>query len=98
MLLRKNKMACWCSNWRLNSFMIRLELSMAVAIYIFLTVIGVLLLWVSLGKDKKVSYYASKKRNIWQCSICTYTYVDSMREIISKCPQCGSFNKRGGAS
>lgn len=75
--------------------MIRLELTDAVAVYIFITVIGVLLLWMFFGRDKKIPQYTSEKKYMWQCSICTHAYVDSRREVISKCPQCGSFNKRG---
>lgn len=74
--------------------MIRLELTTAIAIYTFITVIGVLLLWISLGREKKIKQYTSEKKYIWQCTICTHTYVDSLHEVISKCPQCGSFNKR----
>lgn len=75
--------------------MIRLELSAAVAIYTLVTVVCVLLLWISLGREKKTAQYTSEKKNIWQCVICTHTYIDSTHEVISKCPQCGSFNKRG---
>jgi len=75
--------------------MIRLELATAVAIYTFITVIGVLLLWISLGREEKITRYTSEKKHIWQCAICTYTYVDSRHDVISKCPRCGSFNKRG---
>ncbi|MFH0732246.1 MAG: hypothetical protein V2A72_04925 [Candidatus Omnitrophota bacterium] len=74
--------------------MIRLELSTAVAIYTFVTVIGIFLLWIFIGREKKVSQYTSQKKDVWQCSICTFTYVDTKHEVISKCPQCGSFNKK----
>lgn len=74
--------------------MIRLELTTAVAIYTFITVIGVLLLWISVGKEKKAVQYTSSKKYIWQCKVCTHNYVDSQHEVISKCPQCGSFNKK----
>ncbi len=74
--------------------MIRLELTTAVAIYAFITVIGVLLLWVFLGREEKATQYAPEKKYIWQCTICAHTYVDSLHEVISKCPRCGSFNKR----
>jgi reverse gyrase len=74
--------------------MIRLELTTAVAVYTFVTVVCVLLLWVFFGREKKTAQYMSEKKNIWQCAICTYTYVDSKHDVISKCPQCGSFNKR----
>ncbi len=74
--------------------MIRLDLSTAVAIYTFITVIGVLLLWIFFERDKKPTHYVSEKKQIWQCAICTHNYVDSLHEVISKCPQCGSLNKR----
>ncbi len=74
--------------------MIRLDLSTAVAIYTFITVIGALLLWILFSQEDEIKQYNSEKKFIWQCSICTHTYVDSVNTTISKCPQCGSFNKR----
>lgn len=74
--------------------MIRLELTAAIAVYTFITVVGVLLLWVFFGMEKKSKKYTSFKKNIWQCRVCMYNYIDSKHDVISKCPQCGSFNKR----
>lgn len=74
--------------------MIELDISTAVALYLLLTVVTILLLWLFLDRDAKPKQYASEKKSIWQCQVCTFTYVDSQHDVISKCPQCGSLNKR----
>jgi len=74
--------------------MIELDIATAVAIYLFLTVVGLLVLWLVFDRQTKPRQYTSEKRSIWQCEICTFTYVDSQHDIISRCPQCGSYNKR----
>jgi len=74
--------------------MIELDITAAIALYIFLTVVGVLSLWLFLDREPKSKRYTSAKKSIWQCEICTFTYVDSQHEVISKCPHCGSFNER----
>lgn len=74
--------------------MIELDISTAVAIYLFLSVIGLLFLWIFFDREKKPRQYTSDKKAVWQCEVCTFTYVDSQHDVISKCPQCGSYNKR----
>ncbi len=76
--------------------MIELDIATAVALYLCLTVITLLLLWLFLDRETKPRQYASEKKSIWQCEVCTFTYIDNQHDIISKCPQCGSFNKRKG--
>ncbi len=76
--------------------MIELDIATAVALYLSLTVITLLLLELFFDRDTKTKHYASEKKSIWQCEVCTFTYIDSQHDVISKCPQCGSFNKRKG--
>jgi hypothetical protein len=74
--------------------MIELDISTAVAIYLFLSVVGILFVWLFSDRDKKPRQYSSDKKSVWQCEICVFTYIDSQHDIISRCPQCGSYNKR----
>jgi rubrerythrin len=74
--------------------MIELDISTAVALYLLMTVISILLLWLFFDREAKPKQYTSEKKSIWQCEICAFSYVDSQHDVISKCPRCGSFNKR----
>ena len=74
--------------------MIKMEFSLAVAVYLILTVCLSLILWMYFEKKKTLKSIYSEKRFFWQCDICTYVYVDSMHNILSQCPRCGSYNKK----
>ncbi|MBF0215645.1 MAG: hypothetical protein HQL30_01475 [Candidatus Omnitrophica bacterium] len=71
--------------------MIKLDLSTALFVYLFFTVIAVLLLWLVMDLGTKLKTYSSDEKFIWHCNICANTYIDSRHEAISKCPRCGSF-------
>jgi hypothetical protein len=73
--------------------MIKIEFSLAVALYLILTTCLVLLIFVFKNK-KDPKQFSSEKNFLWQCSICTYVYVDSRHVNISQCPRCGSYNKK----
>lgn len=74
--------------------MIKVDISFAVSFYIILWVISLLVFWIIFGKGPKLKHYSRDKRYFWQCSICLANYVDSKDDTISKCPECGSYNKR----
>lgn len=74
--------------------MIKLEFSLAVGLYIFITVCLVLLIWVIIDLRKKTKSTITGKNYFWECSICMHTYLDSINKVISKCPKCESYNKR----
>ena len=74
--------------------MIRIEFSFAIAIHLFFTTCFILFLWIFLEKRKVFEPFSSEKRFFWQCNVCTYVYVDSMHNVISQCPRCGSYNKK----
>jgi len=73
--------------------MIRIDFSLAVALYTFLFVNIILAFWLIArkGKDKDLSL---DERFIWFCSVCTYTYINTKEDTISACPRCGSYNKK----
>lgn len=78
--------------------MIRLDISAALFFYLFFNVIVVLLLWVFCGYKRKGMSIEKDKDYIWHCPICANTYIDSIDELMSKCPRCGSYNKRNAES
>jgi rubrerythrin len=74
--------------------MIKVEFSLAIALYLIFAVCLILIFW--LVFEKRGNIEASSLENIffWQCAICTYVYVDSRHSTISQCPRCGSYNKK----
>ncbi len=75
--------------------MIKIEFSLGIALYIFVTAGLIVVLWAFFEKKKKWSGFLSwDKRFFWQCDTCMYVYVDSKHANISKCPRCGSYNKK----
>ena len=74
--------------------MIKVDISAAVAFYMILWVFSLFIFWIFFGRGPKFKSYTQDKRFIWQCAICLCTYVDSKSDTISKCPECGSYNKR----
>lgn len=73
--------------------MINLDFSLAVAIYVSLSICAVILAWL-LKKGGKQRGLNLDPKFIWFCSICTYTYINTRQENISTCPRCGSYNKK----
>ena len=51
-------------------------------------------LWILFEKRTALPKYVREDANVWECSICAYTYVDSTHHEISQCPQCKSYNKK----
>lgn len=75
--------------------MIKLDISIAIFLYLVLSGVTILLLWVFYGYKKNRIIFKKDIEYMWKCSICTNIYIDSKDERISKCPQCGFLNKRG---
>jgi len=73
--------------------MINIDFSLAVALYIFLFVIGVLVTWL-FSKRQKDKDLSLDPKFIWFCSICAHTYINTKEELITTCPRCGSYNKK----
>jgi hypothetical protein len=73
--------------------MINLDFTFAIAGYsvIFLSIIFVL--WLA-GKNLKDKELLLDDKFLWYCWVCTYTYISTKEEPISKCPRCGSYNKK----
>lgn len=74
--------------------MIRLDVSMAVFFYIMSSLVVVFVLWIFFEKKTSFPKFVREKADVWECTICAYTYVDSTHHEISQCPQCKSYNKK----
>ena len=75
--------------------MIKLDISVALFVYLFFTVVLVLALWIWFEKRSRFTDFETNRENVWQCSVCSYVYVDKKGEDFSRCPRCNSINQKG---
>ena len=75
--------------------MIKVDFSVAIAVYLLLTLAFIACAWILFEhKIKSKGIFKNwQKRYVWQCSVCTYTYLDREEEL-SVCPRCKSYNKK----
>lgn len=74
--------------------MIKVELSVALALYLLAGMVFVFTIWCLSEVRKRVKDLKSEKEFLWRCPTCTYIYVDSKAEEISRCPLCKSLVKK----
>lgn len=74
--------------------MIKMDISVAIFLYLLFSVVFILAIWSFIDFGTKLKTYSSDEKYIWHCSICSHTYIDSVHDDISKCPRCDSFNQR----
>lgn len=74
--------------------MIKLDISVALFLYLFSTVIVVFILWIWLGRSSRFNVFKEDRQDVWQCSVCSYVYRDDKKKVLSRCPQCKSINKK----
>jgi len=74
--------------------MIKLEFEVAIFLYLLFSIFGFLAIWLLFSKIKVSAKHSAQLESVWQCSICTYIYVDSKHKKLSVCPRCKSFNER----
>jgi uncharacterized paraquat-inducible protein A len=74
--------------------MIKLDISIALFIYLFFTAVLLLIMWFFVDFGTKMKTFSSDEKHIWHCDICSCTYIDSRHDEISRCPRCGSYNQR----
>ncbi|MBI2095002.1 MAG: hypothetical protein HYT89_02410 [Candidatus Omnitrophica bacterium] len=74
--------------------MFRLDVSTAVFFYLTSSLLAIFALWIFFEKKAALPKFVREKADVWECSICAYTYVDSRHHEISQCPQCKSYNKK----
>ena len=74
--------------------MFRMDVSMAVFLYVMSSLLAIFVLWILFEKTTILPKFVREEADVWECSICAYTYVDSEHHEISQCPQCKSYNKK----
>jgi len=72
--------------------MIKLDLSLLFFIYLALSLGGIILLWFWFEITHPSARLTPYSKRMYQCSICTYKYVDDEDKPITKCPRCQSLN------
>ena len=72
--------------------MIRIELDVAVAIYVGLSLI-LLLLWMIVERRSSAGGQIGRSDMLWSCPTCLFVYIDSRSDLISECPRCKSLHK-----
>ncbi|MDP8252834.1 MAG: hypothetical protein P9X27_00320 [Candidatus Kaelpia aquatica] len=70
-----------------------LQLEWIIFSFLFLPLAVIILLWLLSYREKK-SRSQFRKDNILECEICYGVYKADSKDEISKCPFCGSYNKR----
>jgi ribosomal protein L37AE/L43A len=74
--------------------MLKMDVSTAIFFYVMSSLLAVFILWILFEKRTALPKYVREDANVWECSICAHTYVDSTHHDISQCPQCKSYNKK----
>lgn len=74
--------------------MFHVDVSTAVFLYVMSSLLAVFLLWILFERSAALPKFIREEADVWECSICAYTYVDSTHREISQCPQCKSYNKK----
>lgn len=74
--------------------MIKLDISTLIFFYTLFSAVILLIIWIVSAYRRRKSFSAREVDAIWKCAVCLNIYVDSKYEDISKCPLCGSYNKR----
>jgi Zn finger protein HypA/HybF involved in hydrogenase expression len=74
--------------------LIHVDVSTAVFLYVMSSLMAVFVLWVFFERKAVLPKFTREEADVWECSICAHTYVDSMHHEISQCPQCKSYNKK----
>jgi hypothetical protein len=74
--------------------MIPIEFSWAIFLFGLLPVLFIFWLWIVPFTDKSTIRNVELNQATWHCNICTYIYIVFDKKVISKCPRCGSLNKR----
>ncbi|MCB1195973.1 hypothetical protein KDK77_07290 [bacterium] len=72
--------------------MIRVDLSLLFFIYLLLSLGGIALLWAWFEAKHPSGRLTPYSKELFNCKICGYKYVDEIDIDITKCPRCKSLN------
>ncbi len=74
--------------------MFQMDISTAVVFYLMSALLAIFIFWIFFEKKSALPKFVREEADVWECKICSYTYVDSTHQEISRCPQCKSYNKK----
>ena len=74
--------------------MFKIDVTTVVFLYIMSSLLVVFVFWIFLERKAALPKFIREEADVWECTICTHTYVDSQHHEISQCPQCKSYNKK----
>jgi ribosomal protein L37AE/L43A len=74
--------------------MIELAPTTACMLYLGMTLLVLLGLWLSQHYKTRRSQFFPQERLLHKCEFCHYAYLDEQSKNITKCPRCGSYNKQ----
>lgn len=67
-----------------------MRFDLTLTLFLGIPITAIILFWLL----KKEQVLSVSQREIWECEICLGVYTTSQGETISKCPFCGSYNKK----
>lgn len=73
--------------------MIPVNLSLLVMIYLGVMMGVILAAWL-LNEYRKGRRERAAFRDVIRCSLCAFEFQDGTRDMLPKCPRCGSLNER----
>ncbi|MCD5390363.1 hypothetical protein LR007_00610 [candidate division NPL-UPA2 bacterium] len=71
-----------------------MKADISLALYLLLFLAFFILRWAHRERKKKYRSIPQEEGCLWQCSICTFIYLDPEEDKLSCCPRCHSFNRR----
>lgn len=75
--------------------MIPMDITTAIFLYLMFSLCSIFILWMFFERSSSFKPRSPDGgRAIWNCAICTYTYVDSTHDTIAECPRCHSLNRK----
>ena len=74
--------------------MIRISFSVIIGSYILFWLVIFFTAWFCQKLPNSLGSLRLSNKVIRRCSVCTYTYFLSYDSVITRCPLCGSLNKK----
>ncbi len=74
--------------------MISIDISLFVSLYLVAVILVFLVFFLKQRYPSDEDFPKLKEKFSWKCDICTYVYFSGIDARLSKCPICGSINKR----
>ncbi len=74
--------------------MIVIDFELLLAIYLGIWIVVMFLFFCNERYPAEHESFSARKKIIWHCATCMYTYILSRESSLSRCPICGSLNKK----